>query len=363
MKGILYYLLKNGNKDFTDLPFNEADSLILSQISYLFFERLIDDNNIYSLRDFLTIDNVEKLCESSMSYKKNKKLATILCNSNRFLNLKISDIKHIFNVEEEIQYFSMTFHFPNFLYVAFRGTDLSIIGWKEDFNMLYKEYIPSQEYARIYLDEIYDKYKMPLCIGGHSKGGNLAFYSSMYAKISTINNIIRIYNFDGPGLKDKKILSSVEYSRIQDKLITYSSTYSTVAMLMYHVKDIEFLKCRSIGVLQHDAYNWVIKDNNLRRVKNNDVTSKIFDKACDIYIENTNNVERKRMVNLFFYITEDNPHASLIEFKRHFFKKLRGMRMRKKRLSKDDLDFYNRMVKKIFKCIRMAFRTYKVVEQ
>ena len=41
MKNIIYYMKKFGDRTLDEIPFNEVDSLILCQLSYLNYENLI----------------------------------------------------------------------------------------------------------------------------------------------------------------------------------------------------------------------------------------------------------------------------------------------------------------------------------
>ena len=45
----------------------------------------------------------------------------------------------------------------NVLFIAFRGTDATLLGWYEDFNMLLMDEVPAQNSASNYLKEIANK--------------------------------------------------------------------------------------------------------------------------------------------------------------------------------------------------------------
>jgi len=357
MKNIVYYLKKHGNKSFNELEFNEIDSLILSQLSYLYFEKICKDlNGYYKLKDYLKVDYIYDLCKGAMNYKWNIRLVRAFQDTKRYDELYFSDIDPRFDTSNNQQFYAMTFHLKDFIYISFRGTDLSFNGWREDFNMWFKEETPCQRDSIEYVEKIYDKYKKNMIIGGHSKGGNLAFYSSMYCKDEVVDKILKIYSFDGPGLKDKEPFLSYEYFRIKNRLVTFSSAASIVAVLLYHVDNVEFLKSSSVSILQHSAYNWHIEnDKRLLRTKNNELLSRFLDRSLTRFLTVSKARERQRFVDILFYLAQDNPDASIMEIRHHPLKYLRSVRTRKRLLSQHQYKFLKLELKKMSSCFKEVF--------
>ena len=354
MKNILYFLKKYGNKSFDELPFNEIDALLLSQLSYLFFERTVPNAyEGYNLKNVMVEKNALNLCVEAMNYKNNIRLVKIFKNTSRYDDIIFSDIACKFDVYKKQQFYAMTFWLKDFLFLSFRGTDLTMVGWREDFNMWFSDETPCQSDAVEYTEKIYDKYNKKMMLGGHSKGGNLAFYAGLYSNNETINSIIRIYSFDGPGFKDKEPFLSNEYKKIKNKCYTYSSESSIVAILLYHVDNVIFLKSKSFSILQHSAYNWLIKDEySLRRIKNNKILSRFLDRALTKYLLVTTDKERKRFVEILFKIAEDNPNSTLLDIKYHPFKYIKNLLRRKKLLTYSQ----NKFLKLEFKKMRVCFK-------
>ena len=136
--------------------------------------------------------------EESLFTKNQNRLFKSLSESKRFQSVLVTHYFHIVDKEIDMQISGMTFVLPNdTLYVAFKGTDETITGWKEDFDLSYKDVIPSQKKAVSYLNEILSSFVRPVYVGGHSKGGNLAMYASLFCKDSDL--IVKVYNNDGPG--------------------------------------------------------------------------------------------------------------------------------------------------------------------
>lgn len=186
MKNIIDYIKEYGNLTLEEYPFNNVDSLILSQISYIKFENSSIDieSEIHLLSDFE--NEIDTLCMDTRVPELNEELFLQFIHSLRYEAITISHLQTNFDKDNEKQFCAMTFHLPNQIdYIAFRGTDASFVGWKEDFNLCFQENIPSQISALNYVNNYKTNHK--LILGGHSKGANLAY---MQAYIRTIQFIV-----------------------------------------------------------------------------------------------------------------------------------------------------------------------------
>ena len=140
----------------------------------------------------------------------------------------VTNIANKFNKEEEMQFFAVTVLMPdNTIFLSYRGTDDTLVGWKEDFNMSFKSHIASQLDSVKYINDIAKKYQNNIRIGGHSKGGNLAVYAAVFANEDIKPRITNVYNNDGPGFADD-ITNTKEYKEIFVK-----STYSKFFLLSF----------------------------------------------------------------------------------------------------------------------------------
>lgn len=174
MKNIIDYIKEYGNLTLEEYPFNNVDSLILSQISYIKFENSSIDieSEVHLLSDFE--NEIDTLCIDTRVPELNEELFLQCIHSLRYEAITISHLQTNFDKDNEKQFCAMTFHLPNQTdYIAFRGTDASFVGWKEDFNLCFQENIPSQISALNYVNNYKTKHK--LILGGHSKGANLHF--------------------------------------------------------------------------------------------------------------------------------------------------------------------------------------------
>ena len=359
MKNMLWYLKKYGNESFDKLKFNEIDALIFAELGYLNFELFsADSNQELFIKDVVNAKNAKKLSYNSTTRPKNEKLCALMEHTTRYDNVYFKAHRGIIDNENVEQFFALTFFILDFCYIVFRGTDLSITGWEEDLNMSYMNEVPSQRDAVKYIMDISNLYDRKIMVGGHSKGGNLALYASIFAEIDVQDEIIKVYDFDGPGFLDKSILHTPEFKRIENRVCAISSTMSTVAMLLYNVDNIQFLKTSGFTVLQHDPFNWhIANQSSFKRVKRNSITSRYFERSIDRFFNETTNEDREKYVKILVHIAKEKPDSSLLDVKKKPFRYFRNMRERKRLLNKDDYTFYKLFNKKIFAIFRSELKS------
>ena len=207
MANINDYLMWRGDIPFSrDFPFNEVDSMIMARFSYLLFDKI-------TMKKEETIEDIAKKMRNFPN-------EDFLYNGDK--ELIVTDFEKNNNKEHEEQFGAIVIHLPNNeLYISYLGTDMTIYGWKEDFNMGFMENVPCQLTGIEYLKRIALKYKdKKLRIGGHSKGGNVAIYAGITSSKEIQKRIIKIYNYDGPGF-NKKITEKYENKDILSKIETY----------------------------------------------------------------------------------------------------------------------------------------------
>lgn len=227
--------------EIAKVEFNEIDNLILSRFSYLPLDGVISPNEEITIKEAYERTKILGTTGRTLQAE-DIDLYSTLANSIRFGKLKITEFINKIDTIQEKQFSAVTIILPDdTIYVAYRGTDYSIVGWKEDFNMSFKEQVPSQIDAVEYLENIAKKYKCKIRVGGHSKGGNLAVYASAFCKPETQKRIIKVYNNDGPGFSEK-IVNSEGYKRILKKVHTYIPQTSIIGRLLNHQEKTTILK-------------------------------------------------------------------------------------------------------------------------
>lgn len=100
----------------------------------------------------------------------------------RFRDMKLSCFVDHLDVGKVEQFAALTIETGDgFFYLSFRGTDDTLAGWKEDFDLACMPEVPAQKKAVAYLTEVARQYpRQKLRLGGHSKGGNLAVYAGVF---------------------------------------------------------------------------------------------------------------------------------------------------------------------------------------
>ncbi len=300
LENIFSYLKWRGDILFKAENFNEIDNLIFCALSYLKFDDCLN------YQDIMTIEEIN-LCykkkeESSNFYKESEQLLEKVAKSKRFQSVKIARYKRINDKKLEKQFGAMTFILPiKMLYVTFSGTDETIIGWKEDFNLSVLNPIPAQIEAKNYLEEICKSTNKKIIVGGHSKGGNLAMYASIFCPNIFKDKIMKVYNNDGPGL-DKAIFSTTEYKFIKDKIVTYIPKFSIVGYLFYNETNIQLIESYSIGFLEHDLFTWKVDQTHFVIIKNLNSMTKSLIQNLNTYLEKMPLEKRKTIINTLFNI-------------------------------------------------------------
>ena len=263
MKGtMIEYLKEYGQIPLAEEGMNEVDSLILCQLSYLKFEGLVPE--IKENAASVSLQQVAQLADEKLLFaderyeKSNRALFEGMVGSKRFGNMKLNCYVNIVEKEWETQFSAITFLLEDgTIYVAFRGTDETIVGWKEDFNMIHQYPIPGQSYAVKYLNMVADRIRQPLYVGGHSKGGNLAIYSAMKCKPDIQDKIIRVYNMDGPGFR-REVLEECGYDKIADRVVKILPHSSFFGMLFEWDMRYKVVESNSFGLMQHDPFSWQV---------------------------------------------------------------------------------------------------------
>jgi hypothetical protein len=159
--------------------------------------------------------------------------------------------------ESETQFSATAFVLPGDAgtYIAFRGTDATLVGWKENFNMSYRYPVRGQELACAYLDGIAGSVPHPLYVGGHSKGGNLAVYAAAKSHADIQDAIRAVFDHDGPGF-EAAFYNLQSFARIRGRVHKTMPEDAVVGMLMGTLDGYRVVKCDAVGFLQHDPFNW-----------------------------------------------------------------------------------------------------------
>ena len=301
------YLTWRGDIPFSVDPFNEVDNLVLCIISYINFRRfpeLLTRNprEAVLLSDIcqkLTAED-EQLGLSQLSYIPVVQQAA---QTERFAGTRMFAFEDRSDEEAQMQFAAVTFLLPDkSVFVAFRGTDTSLVGWKEDFNMSYLESVPAQVRAAEYTAEI-----MRLCrfhkvrIGGHSKGGNLAAWAGLHLPHKDYGRLLAVYNNDGPGFS-RSMTERPEYALLKEKLHTFIPESSIVGVLLEHCEDYTVIASTARSIMQHEALSWCTERNRFIHLEERSAMGRRSDDVLRDWIGSMTPQERKDFTDAFFEI-------------------------------------------------------------
>jgi len=306
MGNIFDYLEWRGDLAFALDPFNDVDNLVLSELSYVDFDGVVlyagEPVPLAKVRDMYFSEHpASEIKKDGDHIAKAPLLMNGMLTGERFASAMMTGYVNRVDTESELQMAAVTFLLDDgTAYVSFRGTDSSVVGWKEDFNMSYKPVTPGQKAAASYLSDIGSRIDRPLRVGGHSKGGNFAVYASAFCDEAVRERIIRVYTNDGPGFRSE-LMDTEEYKAVVPKVRSIVPETSIIGHLLRSEFDHTYIRSNGIGLGQHDALTWLIERNGFVSCGQSGLGSIITRSQRD-WLSKINDEERESFVNTLFSI-------------------------------------------------------------
>ena len=267
MSNMLDYLRWRGDILLDAVPMTEVDGLILAQLAMPRWEKGLEDSAPLSA---LAQRMAGQVVSDGYDPDSDGKLVALTGGSARFGGAVVSDYVQDFDPAAEKQFAAVTLHLSEDMhYVAFRGTDSTIVGWQEDFN------------------------------GGHSKGGNLAMYAATTAEDAVREKLVAVFNFDGPGLSDCMDAATL-YARVAGRLRSFVPQGSIVGMLLAHPDAYAIVKSKSISIFQHDPYSWQVEGPGFVRMPELSGDSRRFEAGFRQWLAAQDEVSRAELVDTLF---------------------------------------------------------------
>lgn len=332
MANLFDYLKWRGDISVCHACFNEIDALILSEISYLDFSGLVSD-------DFEHPITLKRLADLFFTDTKRatKPLGLILPSSildifkaaaktRRFANMTVLSFVSEINERERKQFSAMAFDTGDrHLFLAYRGTDDTIVGWKEDFSMSYSDTVAAQLDAKNFLDRAAMRFpSVPIRLGGHSKGGNLAMFSALHAEKEIRERACAIYCFDGPGFS-RSITENENYLALRDRIFTFVPQNSIVGMLLSHDTNYVTVKSGAVGLYQHDAFNWKIDVDRFELLPESSKKNLRNDRVIKNWLSAYSQDERREFTEALFGLLESTGAKTLTDLSIDSIDKAREM--------------------------------------
>lgn len=313
---IINYINKYGDKTFEEKSLNEIDKLIFSQLSYVKYNGIVSPNS----HNKKTIEQVgyeffinitkKEILNNILAIRTAINILNRVRVTNRYKNLLMYN--YIYIGDDTKQFSAVCIEINSkLIYVSFEGTDHLMSGWEEDFKIAYKFPVPAHKQAIRYLNKNFLFRDCKIIVGGHSKGGNLALVSSMYALPIVKNKIIEIYSYDGPGLRKKQI-NSKRYKEIKNKYTHVIPNNSVVGLLFWHDNDHKVIKSNRFLIMAHNVLSWQIDGDKFIEAELSSF-SKLIDEAITTWLNKYSDVERKQFVEYIFKIFQNNNITSLIQ--------------------------------------------------
>lgn len=356
MANLMDYLDWRGDLTFSQSPFNEVDNLILAQLVYVEFAGIVpapgDVGSVTvkeaSAKFFETHDEKEIMERVSMT----KTAAFVLkkmAQTGRFKDAELFGYVNDISLEEQSQFSVVCVRLSDeSVYVSFSGTDNTIVGWRENFNMGYLSETPGQLKAVAYLNRMIGDGSYKVRIGGHSKGGNLSVYGAVKCDPKLQERILCVYSNDGPGFNEQMI-KSAEYERMLPKIRTILPESSIVGMLLEHQEKFEVVKSSESGIQQHDAMSWEVLGTHFVYVDAVAPQSVLLDETMKKWIFQLTKEQREEIVDTVFSMLEAAHIRTVDDFYHSRWKAVQELLKAKSRLSPETGELFARALKLLWK--------------
>lgn len=294
---ILSYIKWRGDIDFSTSPFNDIDALVLSIFSYLELTDIVNSDGTT-----IALDEAAKKYfaddyprQDGIQYQD---LFKLMAKANRFKDAKLSYF--VSTLTEHTQFSAIKVELTDGTnFIAFRGTDDSLIGWREDFEISFKVTI-AQKQAVKPLERILKNDDNDYYLGGHSKGGNLAEYAAINIEPKLRKRIKRIYTFDSPGLAEE-VGAQLPLKYLKNTLRRFVPEFSVIGRL-FEPADISptIVNSTRKNLSQHDAFSWQISGSNFETRRHRNPQSQVYNQLINQWIGNATLDERESLTNDLF---------------------------------------------------------------
>lgn len=275
------YLTWRGDLSLSASPWNECDYLLFAILSYVNVRAVEHDahTRVTSPADLArSLVALTSPCSKTINptYIRSmiapaRKLFEQLARAPRYARVMLRNYTDVCDNAKHVQFCAETWLVPNtFELVCFRGTDMSIAGWKEDFLLGLGE-VPAQTMAREYLTQVVaggdtlvgsapcdHPTPLPVAVLGHSKGGNLAAFAAVSMPQELQRRIAAVYNLDGPGFSpalnvpNPYTVYGERYRRIVPEFSVVGQLFGTDAAPCFVVKST------AMGLFEHEPLTWCV---------------------------------------------------------------------------------------------------------
>lgn len=308
MKNMLDYIKEFGHVSFEERAFSEIDALVLTELEYLPLEKVVpsDENGenfvtVKEIAEYMQEHKQELFDENPMMITQERhEVSQVIADEPRFQSLKFFGVVSEWDKDTTKQFAAVTVEVePSVRLVIFRGTDDTLIGWKEDFLMTYSPLVAAQTDAKEYLAKQASLFDGDLMVSGHSKGGNLAIYAAATQEEDVQLRIVDIFCFDSPGLY-RSVLETKGYQNIVPLAMRYIPQDSLVGLMLESEVPYVIVKSNATGAMQHSAMTWEIEDGQFIKMEKLTKNSQLNDQTLKKWTESVSDEELELFWNVFF---------------------------------------------------------------
>lgn len=321
---LMDYLKWRNDVSLKAAPFNEIDNVLLSYLAYADFGELLHEEKRRvsietCLKRFSKKHDLANVRESKHFIERAPLLLEDMVCGARFRGTKVVHFREVFDKKKVQQFAALVFLLPDGTrYVSFRGTDLSITGWKEDFLMSFTAETEGAKEAVSYLNEVAACVEGDFILGGHSKGGNFAMFAAAFCEDSVKERILKVYNNDGPGFREE-IVRSAAYRALLPKITNIVPQTSIIGRLLSNEAAHTVVKSTAAGIFQHDVTTWEVTKDKFVSAEL-DAFSDFVKKALGSWLETMDDEARKSLVETVFSMIEMTEAETFSEFGENLFK-------------------------------------------
>lgn len=363
------FIKQYGRVSYNEKPFGDADNLVMCQISYLPFEKVVSESFDDEPKGF------SEVCNDIYNYmgRRFKALGLLIpkdasvnlqemSRQRRFAQMKVVACREVFETEPAaLQFGTATFILPDgTLVIPFRGTDDTLTGWKEDLDILAKKGIPSHQLAVDYLEEAAKKFDGDIIICGHSKGGHVALYAALNCSEEVRSRIKFLYNNDGPGFCDYSLFDTEAYRELLPKYRHFIPHSSLVGVLLSHDDDYEVVRSdKLLGATQHDIKTWQIEDDVLDFRPELSMMGKITDLGIRNLVSSLSEEQIEAVERVVASVIKGSGQLSLTDFSKHLGAALSGAKYAWKNVEPEVKETFKEAFKGAGRVLLEAAKTVK----
>ena len=339
MGNILDYLAWRGDVPFSVSPWNAVDGLLLAVLSYLNFHGVGDPRG-WTLREAARIDLLME--GEGATFEGRKKVFEAMAASERFGESRMHHFIALTDEDISMQFSAMCIDLPDgTMAIAFRGTDNTLIGWREDFNMSFQTRVPGQQAAAYYLGKAAGLGGGPIRLTGHSKGGNLAVYAAAHAG-KAAERIESIWSYDGPGM-NMELSRGEGYGRIREKIHSYIPQTSIIGLLMEYYRPYTVVRSVGKGLEQHEPMTWQVFGTRFEEMEEIDRTAKVTCDTLHEMLANSTPEQRSTFVDTLFRLADNTNATRMSDILNEKFRSLWKMAGGRKEVDPEARRIFNRL--------------------